>query len=447
MADARPNIVVLVCHDLGRHVGCYGIDEVNTPRIDQFAQEGVRFSNAFCTAPQCSPSRASLFTGRYPHNNGVMGLTHGAFAFDLYHDERHMASLLREAGYRTAIAGVQHETHRLNDMGWEQIRRGGDCNGVADSAAAYFAERASESEPFFLQLGFFEPHRAFYDYGCAPDTSRGVHIPPYLENEPTAREDFAYFQGSINKLDGAFGRILDALDAHGMRDNTIVLFTTDHGIPFPRAKCSVYDPGLAIAQIMRWPSGGWRGGRTVDGLTNNVDILPTCLEAAHVSTPSNVQGRSLGALLRGESTDELHEAIFGEMTYHDYTDPRRCIRTRRYKLIANFTTAPFFMDPSQQWRPKTLTVQPTDPTRAYHPPIELYDLEADPLEMENLAQSDAHASVRRDLLQRLHNWLRQTHDPILQGIPTPPMHQWAMQALEDGELGESPPAWSQTKRD
>jgi N-sulfoglucosamine sulfohydrolase len=424
----RPNVVFMICHDLGQHLGCYGVATLHTPHIDRLAAEGVRFTHHFCTAPSCSPSRASIFTGRYPHNNGVMGLCHRDFAWDLHPSERHLAGLLQAAGYRTALIGLQHETRRPQDMGWQDQLPGGPCDQVAERAVHWLAQVGRTSQPFYAQIGFFEPHRPF-DYGGAePDASKGVTIPPWLVDEPSAREEFAAFQGAIRKLDTAVGRILHALDELELTENTITVFTTDHGMPFPRAKCSLYDPGLTTAFLIRWPARGWVGGRVCDQLVSNLDNLPTLLEALGLALPPGVQGRSLVPLLDGRPFAPRQE-IFAEMTYHDYFDPRRCIRTATHKLIANFTTAPFFMDPTQSWRPLTITKRPEQPEHAYHPHLELYDLVRDPLEFENLADQPAYAALRQELARRLLEWMEETADPLLAGPPPSPHHEATLAAL------------------
>lgn len=435
MATEQPNIIISVCHDLGRHLNCYGIETVNSPNIDRFAADGVRFDRAFCAAPQCSPSRAALFTGRFPHANGVMGLTHATHAWDMNSDERHLAQMLKDAGYVTALCGIQHERRKPDDTGYDAYdpKSRGKAEVVAGAAAQRIAEFADGDQPFFLQLGFGEPHRTRFDYNVAPDASKGVAVPPYLLDEPSAREDFAYFQGSIRAMDDAWGRVLQAVETAGIADNTIVVFTTDHGIPYPRAKCAVYDPGLEIAQIVRWPRGGWAGGRHVDAMVSNVDVLPTLLECAGIEKPGNLHGESFAHFASGEGGTR-RDHVFGEMTYHDYFDPRRCIRTNTHKLIVNFTKAPHFMDPSQQWRPKTITTFPEDPTRGPREPVELYDLQDDPLEHHDLAQQPEHAETRKALLGTLHEWMVETGDPLLTGFPVTPMYGWAMQALQTGEF-------------
>ena len=200
--------------------------------------------------------------------------------------------------------------------------------------------------------------------------------------------------------------------------NTIVIFTSDHGVAMPRAKCSLYDPGIEVALLARWR--GWQGTR--DELISNIDVVPTLLETLGLPVPANVQGRSFAPLLAGQPGSPRTE-IFAEMTYHDYYDPRRCIRTATHKLIANFSTAYSFMDPSQSWRPRSDPVVPANHAVAYHDHLELYDLRRDRWEQTNLANQPDHAGVRHELLQRLRRHLIDTNDPILQGAVTNPLQR------------------------
>ncbi len=460
-AEHRPNVLLITCHDLGRFLGCYGVPTVRTPGLDALAADGVRFTRAFCTAPQCSPSRAGLFTGRYPHSNGVLGLTHADFAWDLHPEERHLGQRLHDAGYATALLGVHHESLRAEPhqvaarCGMDEVVLGGRAEVVSDRALARLARFAREDRPFYLQLGYEEPHRqpapggaeprdlymGFLGDALTPDRALGVTVPPYLRDEPGAREELAELQGAVRALDAAVGRVLAGLRDLGLEERTLVLFTTDHGLALPRAKCSLYDPGLETALLLRLPARGWRGGRAVPALVSNVDILPTVLELVGLPVDDPVQGRGLLAALDGAADPRPRDHVFAEMTYHDYYDPRRCIRTARHKLIVNFSAAPAFMDPTQSWRPRAAPVVPADPARAYHPPIELYDLEADPLEWHNLADDPAHAAIQRELLTRLHAWMRETGDPLLDGAVTSPLHRWAVAALAraEADAGGPPP--------
>ncbi len=439
--EQRPNILLVHCHDLGRFLGCYGIPTVRTPHLDGFAARGVRFERCFSTAPSCSPSRASLFTGRYPHSNGVMGLSHAEFAWDLYPEERHLGQILKEAGYQTAGVGVIHETRsgpqRCGLDNYDPPARAVQATDAAIERLRQFS--ASRQAPFYLQVGFIEPHRLnpadpradsnFLGTEIQQDSSLGVTVPGYLRDTEGTRCELAELQGAVHHVDTQFGRLMETLKELGFEENTLVIFTTDHGIAMPRAKCSLYEPGLQIALMLNLPSRqGWTGGRTLSPMISNVDILPTLLDLIGLQGPMNIQGRSFSGLLEG--TGYLpRKVIFGEMTYHDYYDPRRSIRTEDHKLILNFSAAPAFMDPSQSWRPRSDTVVPENHAFAYHPRVELFDLQQDPWEQKNVADDSRYQDARRDLLARLAVHLRETKDPILAGAVTSPMHRSVVSLL------------------
>jgi arylsulfatase A-like enzyme len=449
-AEPRPHILLVHCHDLGQMLHCYGVKTVQTPNIDALAAEGVRFSRSFCTNPGCSPSRASIFTGRFPHSNGVMGLCHANFAWDLNPGERHLAQILCDAGYATAAVGVIHETASgYQRCGYERYLRPASAAPATDAAIGLLREfRDRPGKPFFLCVGFIEPHRlpyrepdwpgslpgdsSFPGPALRPDDSLGVQIPGYLRDTPGTRRELAGLQGGIRHVDTQFGRLMAALKDLGLDSQTLVIFTTDHGIAMPRGKGALYDPGIEVALVLRLPGRpGWHGGLVYREMISNIDYLPTILDLVGVPIPANVEGRSLAALLDGKPYRPNRE-IFAELNYHDYYDPRRAIRTETHKLIVNFTTAPAFLDPSQCWRPPSDVVTPPNHAQAYHPDMELYDLSKDPWEQHDLAPQAAYASIRADLLKRLHRHLVETHDPILQGAVTSPQHRRAVELLQSG---------------
>lgn len=440
-----PNIIVLHCHDLGAHLGCYGQTTVQSPNLDRFAAHGVVAEYCRATAPQCSPARASLFTGRYPHANGVMGLTHSPFDWDLKPDEIHLAAALRQHGYRTAVAGVTHEaaTRDMRRHGFDEIL---PCprsfaQEVVDAACDFLA-RCGPDRPCFRQAGFVEPHRlphasqpgvhGFLGCHLAPDLSRGTTVPGYLCDDEGARTEVAELQGAIRHLDAEVGRLFAALEAAGRWSDTIVLFTTDHGLAMPRAKCTLYEPGLEIACILRAP--GLAPSRLAAPVSQ-VDLMPTLLGLAGLPIPQRVQGLDLTDTFCGRDGTRREE-LFGELTWHEYYDPIRSIRVGRHKLILPFSTAPAFMDCSQSWRPRSLTRVPADPATAYHRGVELYDLERDPWEADNRAADPALAGVRDDLLARLRHHLNATDDPILHGPVPDPAYARAIAVL-----GGSVPGW------
>jgi arylsulfatase A-like enzyme len=266
-----------------------------------------------------------------------------------------------------------------------------------------------------------------------PDREKGVFMPPFLVDDAAAQDELAQYQGAIRSMDSAVGRILTALaEDRAQNENTIVVFTTDHGIPFPRAKCSVYDPGLEISLLIRWHANGIHAGQTLPSMIPNIDILPSLLDLAGVPLPSGgppIMGRSFAPLVTGRPYTPRSDLFCG-MTYHDYYDPLRAIRTDRWKLIVSFCYNLSFMDPSQEWRPRCITRVPADPSQTRHELVELYDLQADPHETRNLVGDAAHVETKTDLLRRLGAFMHETNDPLLKGVPPSPIHHMALDVIQ-----------------
>ncbi|MFQ6040074.1 MAG: sulfatase [Candidatus Poribacteria bacterium] len=421
MHNERLNIVTVISHDLGQHIGCYGVPNVRTPNFDAFAAQGVRFENNFCTAPQCSPSRAALWTGRYPHANGVVGLAHSEFQNDLHDDERHLAQILGDEGYDTHLFGNQHVSPNPKRCGFKGIHGGGPCGKIASAVSKFLAEWNGRDRPLFIQAAFSEPHRPFPHEDVKSLDPATLWVPPYLPDIPEVREDLAHLEASCSSADKAFGAIVEAIDRCGMADDTIVVFTVDHGIAFPHAKMTLYDPGVETALLMRIPD--IEDGKVYKEMISNVDFAPTILELLNIKVPENIQGRSFKGLLTGEEY-KPNEAVFAEKTYHTYYDPMRAIRTAKWKLIANFEFAPWQeTSPDYHNNAKSyVEIAKARPTPSfYHPPFELYNLQDDPWEQENLADKPECEDIRDGLIRRLRQWMRDTADPLLDG----PMAQGA----------------------
>lgn len=425
MQHSRPNVVIFITHDTGRFVSPYGHSTVQTPRCERLAAEGVRFANSFCTSPLCSPSRASIVTGRHTHQNGVMGLTGDATgAFDLYPSEKHAARLFADAGYASLLCGFEHETRDWRTAGFhaaiagsgEWHNGGGDLLAYSSELDAWLESR-DRNRPFYLQIGCHETHHSWTKDGTQPDSAKGVWVPPFLNDCEDVRREMAELQGAVKRLDTGLGMILDVFDRHGLADDTIFVFTTDHGIDVPRAKGTFYDPGIGVFHFMRYPAGNWGRGRVVNELMSNIDILPTLLEACGIAVPAPIVGRSFLPLLAGGAYTP-NDCIFAGKTFHDTYDPTRAVRTSRYKYIRYFevnifqdlrlateTRRSYFKD---GWRRTSVE--------------EIYDLEADPWEATNLAGDPAHAEVLAALRRRLRDWMRATGDPLLRGPVESPFY-------------------------
>lgn len=415
------DVVLMTTHDIGRRLHCYGHGSVVSPHVDSLAAEGARFAMAFCTAPQCSPSRATLATGRYPHNNGVMGLAHAGFDWELDAAVPHVASVLGASGFESHLFGGQHVSLHPERLGF--MRHHPEKNGEAIAGAVEEVVGAAGDRRIYLEINFEETHRPYPH--VTQERHEGLDLPPYLPDGPAAFEEMTALEEGIRLMDVAAGRVLDVLRAAGRADNAFIVFTTDHGMAMPRAKCTLYDPGIEVCLLMRWSDGGVRGGAVLPQMVSNIDVMPTILDAAGVAAPSGVQGRSVLPLLRGEAFQE-RDAVFVEKTFHSYYDPMRGIRTRRHKLIRNFETAFLVEVPGDIQAGAIFRADPTLYSRDRPAIVELYDLEADPLETRNLAGTRQVAEIEKKLGAALWRWMRETEDPLLKGPVPSPRYRAAM---------------------
>lgn len=418
MTDRRPNILYINSHDTGRHVSPYGY-ALPTPNIQKLAAAGVLFRQAFSAAPTCSPSRAALLTGQYPHQCGMDGLAHRGYALHDY--KRHLQHTLQQAGYTTVLSGGQHVTTDPAVIGYNHV-----IAQTADSeyAAASFLAK-SPPQPFFLEVGFGQTHRKFPPPG-PEDDPRFLQPPATLPDHPVTRQDYAGYVASVRTLDRRIGVVLDALEQHGLADNTLVICTTDHGVPFPGCKGNLTDQGIGVMLILRLPSRGIGGptaadGRAVDAMVSQIDLFPTVCDLAGIDPPPWLEGTSLVPLLDGK-TDTVHDAIFAELTYHAAYNPMRAVRTSRYKYIRHFTTRGRDVVGNYDDSPsKTLWLDHGWADRPV-PEHRLYDLIFDPTESHNLISSNTtpdYTHILADLRSRLGRWMTATADPLLAG-PVPP---------------------------
>jgi N-sulfoglucosamine sulfohydrolase len=414
------NLLFIHAHDMGRYCSPYGVKS-STPNLDALAAEGVVFRNMHTAAPTCSPSRAALWTGRTAHEMNMMGLVHRGF--DLNDRSRHLARQLAEHGYQTALAGVQHEYEPSHpEAVYGQVLspdRHAQVDGdlLAAQEAAAFLDAAPQA-PWMLSVGFFWPHRPFIP--CEDPLRPGWESPPsVLPDTPETRLDFANYLNSLEEMDRALGVVLDALERSGKAEDTIVVMTTDHGIPFPEMKCNLTAHGTGITCILRGPGAG-QGGRAVDALVSNMDVLPTICDLLEVPSPADIHGVSMVPLLNGTSA-AVRDDLFSEINFHAAAEPARSIRTLDYNLVVHI---------DEDLR-KPLTNIDGGPSHALWVGIRngaaqmekvcLYDLWRDPQERVNVADDPAYSDVRLQMEARLKQWMEKTKDPLLSGpLVAPP---------------------------
>lgn len=433
----RPNIVLIHGHDLGDWLSCYGRTDVQSPNLQSFADTATVFDAAFAVSPLCTPARSAIFTGQMPHKNGLMGLSHDGWQYQP--GVRTLPELLGADGYRTALLGLQHENLDPRLLGYEEVHGqgflpralevaklaekwfGALVTNESDDSSTSAPGAADDRRPYFAAVGMWEVHRPWPTADYAPVDPEAVEVPPYLPDNAHTREDVSQFLGAIKQMDDAVGRILDAIDSSPQAANTVVIFTTDHGVAFPRAKSTLYDSGVKVAFMVR-PPAAWNIPPTrTNSLVSHLDVVPTLLELAGIALPDSLDGESQAQTLRGvaapvEDVDRADggRALVLEKTYHDRYDPMRAIRTRSAKFIRNFVEAPLLplaLDLEESATRKGMGDAHLQP----RPSHELYLLESDPWELKNVVDDPMYASLRDELAAELHARMLASDDPILTG--------------------------------
>jgi arylsulfatase A-like enzyme len=443
-AAGPPNVLFLLSDDHSApYLGCYGCADVRTPNLDRLSSEGMRFDRMFVTCPQCVPSRASLMTGRSPVSVRMV-----RFTAPLPPDVPALPDLLRnKAGYFTGVGGRtyhldgppaagknaapvstmvldRHGLRTFKDrVDYVERPRPGGWGKFGDHLAA-FLDAAPKGKPWFFWLGFSDPHHPWDTKGpgAGPDPAK-LALPPQLPDLPGVRGDLARYLAEVEHLDGDVRSVLDELEARGLTGDTLVVFMGDNGMALPHGKGALYDPGIRVPLLVRWP-GVVKPGSTSRELISGEDFAPTVLEAAGLEPPKSMSGRSFVKLLRGEPF-EGRRHIFAERGPHGGDgamrpeisaatfDLGRCVRSARYKLIYNCTPhqpvgpVDSQRDPGWQEMVAANRAGKLAPgfVRAYfttpRPTFELYDLDDDPGELENLAGRSELAQVEKGLKDAL----------------------------------------------
>lgn len=438
-SPARPNFVLIIADDMAwDDLGAYGNDRVRTPHLNRLAREGMRFDRAFVTASSCSPSRASIITGRYPHATGAKELH-----WPLPDDQATFVEALRAAGYWTAAAGKWHlgdSAKRRFDVVHEAGTAGFQLPTGPGAAPAKMVTEKDESgcaqwvptlrerpkdKPFFLWLAALDPHRDYEpNIISPPHRPEDVRVPPYLPDAPDTRRDLALYYDEITRLDSFVGRVLDELAAQGVADNTLVVFLSDNGMAFPRAKTTVLDSGIKTPLLVRWPA-KVKAGAACGSLVSSVDLAPTFLELAELKPLPTFQGQSFAKLLT-RPTAKARDHVFAEHNWHDYAAHERAVRDTRFKYIRNSAPELNRNPPADAVRGLTfvemrrlreagqLTPAQADVFTKPRPAEELYDTRNDPHELNNLAADPKYASELKRLSSALDRWVAETGDALPQ---------------------------------
>ncbi|XP_022108802.1 N-sulphoglucosamine sulphohydrolase-like isoform X1 [Acanthaster planci] len=462
-SQLKKNVLLFVGDDAGFETQAYNNTVCKTPHLDVLAGRSVIFRHAFTSVSSCSPSRSAILTGLPQHQNGMYGLENSVHHFVSFAGVRSLPTILKQSGIRTGIIGKKHvgpesvyqfDYSKTELDGFSILQVGRNITHMKQFAHEFLS--SNDSGPFFLYIGFHDPHRCGHthpQYGqfCekfgngAPGMGRipdwepttydpgEVIVPGFVQDTPAARGDLAAQYTTISRLDQGIGLILKELESAGHKDDTLVFYTSDNGIPFPNGRTNLYDSGMAEPLLVSSPLHRERWGQESEALVSTLDLVPTILDWFGISYPDyhlNRQpvrptGRSLLPILAQEPVTEW-DTVYASHNLHEVTMyyPMRVVRNRQYKLIHNMNNlAPFNIDQDfyisstfQDLLSRTRSGEPTHWFKTlkdyyYRPQWELFDHRADPLETTNLAKDKRFASVLRDLREQVLRWQNVTNDP------------------------------------
>ena len=406
------NVIYLHCHDCGRFIEPYGY-KIPTPNLMKLARESMLFTSCFSTAPTCSPSRAGLLTGQMPHTNGMFGLAH--LGFHLFNYKDHLSWRLKNQGFNTAIFGVQHESENpQEELGYDvvvrsrlPITRDQELKNVEECLK--YLNSYDSDKPLFMSVGMFYPHRPFMeDFDKIKPNE--VKVPETCPNNEETRKDMAGYINSANFMDECLGKVIEALKANGMYDNSLVIFTTDHGIAFPGMKCTLSDFGTGVSLMMHTPE--MKKGTISDALVSHLNVVPTIFDYLGLPIPTNLQFPSILPLLKGNK-EEINEAVFSEVNYHVAYEPKRSIRTKKYKYSIRYSDEEL-LPPSNTDDGYSKVFMHKEGYFAR--PVEkeeFYDMLSDPLEQHNEIDNPKYKEIIEKLKKELYDFQVKTNDPIL----------------------------------
>jgi N-sulfoglucosamine sulfohydrolase len=437
-----PNILLVIADDQGLDAGCYG-GVVKTPNLDRLAAEGTLFTQGYATVSSCSSSRSVLYTGLYSHSNGMYGLAHDVHNQSLLDWVVTVPKLMSAAGYATALVGKKHiRPEKALSYDAELVP---EKPGIRDVAALAKAVgnfiRAQSSKPFFITVGFSDPHRAEENFGNTrswPNVPRvryqpaDVVVPGHLPDLPAVRGDLAEYYESVSRLDRGVGLILSELESTGRAQDTVIIFLSDNGRPFPGAKTCLYDEGIHLPLIIRTPQGAQ--GVRCEAMVSWVDITPTILDLAQAAPPAGyeLQGRSLVTVL-GQTQPKGWDRVFASHSFHEINQyyPMRALRTRQHAYILNLAHELSFpiagdVASSPSWKAiserRAALGKRSLEAYMHRPAEELYDVVNDPQQLVNLASAGPYRDTLLQSRAALQRWRAETKDPWLAGQTSPFEH-------------------------
>ncbi|MHD0316432.1 sulfatase family protein [Fusobacterium sp. THCT1E2] len=423
------NVIYINTHDSGRMLSPYGYD-IPTENLKKLAEDSVVFTNAFCAGPTCSPSRAALLTGTFPHQNGMLGLAQRGFS--LYNPEKHLANFLKNNGYNTCLCGIQHEygwyldleKNGLHNLGYNEILTTDsksfkkeelhlwDRNNAVE--VVKWLDNYNEEKPFLLSFGMHSTHRP-YPVEVAEFIDERYVVPPYpITNNEENRHDHAQYMTTAHYADENIKMIVDALKRNNLYENSIIIFTTDHGLALPFNKCNLTDTGIGVSLIMKVPNAD-SNGKVVDSLVSQIDVFPTLCELLNLNKPEYLEGKSFAEAFV-DNKAVLDEYIFAEVNFHTSYEPVRCVRTKRYKYIKYYdeTWNKVNLSNIDESVPKDFLMNNGLKEKVKYREG-LFDLYYDPTERNNLVEDSKYKEVLEKLRKVLLEKQVKTDDPILKG--------------------------------
>ena len=426
--NEKPNIVLIIADDVSwNDIEPYGHPNIKTPNLNKMAKAGMLFNQAFLTTSSCSPSRTSIISGLYPHNTDAEQLS-----WPLPEGKKTFVQQLKNAGYWTGLAGKYHmgepakdDFDELLEMQWKDAPIGLDRRLVGDGSGCdewiKLLKDRPKGKPFFTWLASFDAHRPFYTgISDNPYGPEDVIIPPYMPKTNKVKEDFSLYYDEISRMDSYIGQVIAELDEQGVTENTLILFISDNGRAFPRDKTTLYDGGIKTPWIVKWPA-KIKAGSVNNNLVSSADIASTFMSAAGLKPLEEFDGEDIMPLLLG-GNKALHSEIYAEDHFHDFEDYTRAVRTQQFKYIKNYypdlpntPSADVLRD--RTWKSMVEEHKKGNLNEAQmrcfempRPEEELFDVIADPNELNNLAQNKDYFDVLNNMRSRLETIRTSTKD-------------------------------------